>query len=894
MEPPADGAHGPGETHRLGPPRAPSGRLGGQGGGQGSGRSTGRRAQRLGPYLVEGTLGRGAMGEVYRVRHVDLDASFALKVLGGQFGADEEAITRFEREVKLLAQLDHPGIVRVHHAGRAPDGRPYCVMDLVEGPTLAQALARGLDEERALDRIAEVAQALGHAHRQGLVHRDVKPENVLLETRREAPGLEELDASGGPSAARRARQPNVLIEEATQRARLTDFGLAKLLGPRALDLTRSNVAVGTPRYMAPEQVRDRERVGPWTDVFALGAMVYEVFCRRTPYERATTLEIFDQLQRASGPPAFESGRPEVDRCFGPLLARALDPDVTRRPQDGAEFAEALAAARRGPVEAGAGRGGSVLRAAVLLGALALAFGAGRLGRPESRAAAAPSGGQPGDQPGRAAGSSRVPAPAASGLAAPGPGPGATAAPDVSPAPGAAPRPAPAAWAWTSGQRRRYELQVETELSRAQPPALQVAATLSTGLDGEGKPLATGAPDPRWLLVSTPEGPVTPPRPLQVAKANAPWTRRHTGRERLRQWLTIPNGEVAAAPGRYRVRLSFALPAGFAAETAVFQALLEPDDFVRAATLDGQPLPALGAQRPALAPVQVSRQIALQPGEHTFELELENAVQGPVGLAAYLRVYAQPRDDGARRLRWEGLRSFELVATAEQATPERARLRLELAGLRVRRTTNFGGEDEQRLFDSHRDERPDEAFRAAIGRTFQLELDPRSGAVLAQEGIALVQAAIDAQAEGFHGPTSGCLEHALPELIDGGRMRRTLEAVFAFQPPPGGVATWRRAHPPCWLPVNLVRTEVPLTFQRAGDEVRWEGQAPVQTDLDGDTFVGTVKVEGSGRLVPGPEGALATCQERLEGKVADEDDDEEDPQVLPLEARVRTTLRLLRE
>ncbi|MBX3470041.1 MAG: serine/threonine protein kinase, partial [Planctomycetes bacterium] len=275
-----------------------------------------RPGQRIGPYVVRELLGRGAMGFVLRVEHPELGHEYALKLVRPDMLGDQDAVGRFRREMEALAQVDdHPGIVRVHSAGETEEGAPYYAMELVRGRSLAEALQKqllGLDA--ALDVIAQVAAALGHLHARGIVHRDVKPENVL-------------------------------VDEAGQ-ARLTDFGLARSLGLRADRLTRSGDLVGTPTHMAPEQAMGRlGEVGPWTDVYALGVVLYEVLAGRTPHQGATALEVFTKVaEGAPFPPPSrlaEGVAPALEAvCLRALARRPIDryPDV-------ASFVRDLAAAR---------------------------------------------------------------------------------------------------------------------------------------------------------------------------------------------------------------------------------------------------------------------------------------------------------------------------------------------------------------------------------------------------------------------------------------------------------------------------------------------------------------------------------------------------------------------
>jgi hypothetical protein len=268
---------------------------------------------RYGPYVVVGELGRGNMGVVYLARHVELGNTYAVKVLGADLAHDPEQLARFEREMAALARFDHPGVVRVHSAG-VQEGRPYFVMEHVVGQSLRQAQRGGLPPEAAFDVLEQVAETLAHAHAQGLVHRDVKPDNVLV------------GADG--------------------RARLADFGLVKALHEKAERLTRTGDVVGTPAYMAPEQVSvDLGGVGPWTDVFALGAALYEVLGGRPPYLSATSVEIYEKLMDGAPIPPLPD---TVDPALAEVVLKALAHEPTDRYRDGGELLAALRAARAEP------------------------------------------------------------------------------------------------------------------------------------------------------------------------------------------------------------------------------------------------------------------------------------------------------------------------------------------------------------------------------------------------------------------------------------------------------------------------------------------------------------------------------------------------------------------
>jgi serine/threonine protein kinase len=220
---------------------------------------------KLGPYEIVTLLGAGGMGEVYRARDVRLERTVAIKILPADLSSDPARKQRFEREAKTISSLNHPHICTLHDVG-SQDGIDFLVMECVEGETLAKRLEKGpLPLDQALKYGTQIADALDKAHRCGVVHRDLKPGNIML-------------AKSG--------------------AKLLDFGLAKPLSPdaaaltlmttpsEARPLTAEGTLVGTFQYMSPEQLQGRE-ADCRSDIFALGAVLYEMVTGRRAFEGKT-------------------------------------------------------------------------------------------------------------------------------------------------------------------------------------------------------------------------------------------------------------------------------------------------------------------------------------------------------------------------------------------------------------------------------------------------------------------------------------------------------------------------------------------------------------------------------------------------------------------------------
>jgi serine/threonine protein kinase len=304
-------------------------------------------------YRVEGRLGHGGMATVFLAHDRKLDRQVAIKLLADNLAADEEVRARFTREARLAAKLDHPNVVKVFDVGEEDD-RPYIVMELVAGGTLGDRLERrrrALRLSEAIALLRQLCDGLGHAHARRLVHRDVKPQNLLL-------------------------------READDCLKVADFGIAR--AAEETRLTRTGRVIGTDRYMAPEQLSDG-RISPATDVFACGVVADEVLPTRRPTELA---EIVDRCLQADpgerfadayalgeaiaavdengtvpvSPPARGTPPPgeEPTRRIRPLTA----PTVRRPPSRGASGRSAIG--RRIPGRRGIAAAALLAAAAVIL------------------------------------------------------------------------------------------------------------------------------------------------------------------------------------------------------------------------------------------------------------------------------------------------------------------------------------------------------------------------------------------------------------------------------------------------------------------------------------------------------------------------------------------------
>ncbi|WP_052887682.1 Stk1 family PASTA domain-containing Ser/Thr kinase [Thermogemmatispora carboxidivorans] len=262
-------------------------------------------------YQLLDPIGRGGMATIYRGRDLRMDRPVAIKVLREVYSTDPKFVTRFQREAKAASALQHPNIVQVYDYGQS-DGNYYIVMELVEGTDLRRYLrSRGvLDVERAVIIAHDVALGLGAAHRRGIVHRDVKPQNILV-----------------------GRDGSI---------KLTDFGIASVYKDiNAERLTTTGMTLGTVQYYAPEQAQG-EIVSPAADVYALGIVMYEMLTGRTPFEGDTPVAV--AMQHIQDPPIPPSHyNPAIPPALEEIILRCLEKIPEMRYRDGSALARALEA-----------------------------------------------------------------------------------------------------------------------------------------------------------------------------------------------------------------------------------------------------------------------------------------------------------------------------------------------------------------------------------------------------------------------------------------------------------------------------------------------------------------------------------------------------------------------
>ncbi len=259
-------------------------------------------------YEILSVLGKGGMGIVYKAKHVPLNRTVAVKmIISGELASDDQ-IKRFQREAEAAAHLSHPNIVQIYEVG-SHQGLPFFSLEFVDGPSLSHMMKETtLSSRNSATLLIPVARAIQYSHDKGVLHRDLKPQNILL------------SQTGVPKVA--------------------DFGLAKRLDAEDADKTRTGIILGTPGYMAPEQAHNTDAVGPQTDVYALGCILYYLITGKAPFTAPTPFETVRQLL-LNDPVAPSKLQDGLDQDIETICLKALEKELPKRYQSAAEFADEL-------------------------------------------------------------------------------------------------------------------------------------------------------------------------------------------------------------------------------------------------------------------------------------------------------------------------------------------------------------------------------------------------------------------------------------------------------------------------------------------------------------------------------------------------------------------------
>ncbi len=264
--------------------------------------------EQLGRYLIQEEIGKGGMGIVYRAYDPDIDRNLALKVLRPERTFEWEVTQRFLREAKAAGRLTHPNIVTIYDVGE-DDGRAFIAMEFLEGTPLSKLIKeRKISFEEAVDYAIQIAGALDYAHKEGVVHRDIKPSNIIITDEK--------------------------------RVKITDFGIARVQDVSLAEQTRTGQILGTPSYMAPEQVQGK-KVDGRADLFSLGIILYEMISGKKPYEGDNIASLFHSILTQDPEPITRIVA-HIPKELDKVLSRALEKDREKRYQTGKEFARDLA------------------------------------------------------------------------------------------------------------------------------------------------------------------------------------------------------------------------------------------------------------------------------------------------------------------------------------------------------------------------------------------------------------------------------------------------------------------------------------------------------------------------------------------------------------------------
>jgi serine/threonine-protein kinase len=280
-------------------------------------RRSAHEAQRLGNYVLEKELGSGGMGQVFKARHALIRRPTALKVMKVSSAEEQASLIRFEREVQLSASLTHPNTITIFDFGRTADSKFYYAMEYLDGLDLQKVVERygPLAPERTVYVLLQVCGALGEAHSRGIIHRDIKPPNIFLTQRG---GLYDF-------------------------VKVLDFGLAKQMeGEGAEDLTKTGMAVGTPRYISPEMVKGTVSVDGRSDLYSLGAVAYWMLAGRPPFDADSSVELLIEHLQVPPIPVSQVSELTIPDGLEAVVMRCLE----KRPEDRFQSAQELTHALR--------------------------------------------------------------------------------------------------------------------------------------------------------------------------------------------------------------------------------------------------------------------------------------------------------------------------------------------------------------------------------------------------------------------------------------------------------------------------------------------------------------------------------------------------------------------
>jgi tRNA A-37 threonylcarbamoyl transferase component Bud32 len=266
-----------------------------------------------GRYRMEAQIGEGGMGVVYKATHVSLNKTLALKLLRGEMAKDAEVVQRFIQEAQAATSIGHENIIDINDFGRLPDGTVYFVMEYLNGMPLNDLIKRGgsIPVGQAVEIIRQIADALGAAHQRGIIHRDMKPDNVYIVARGETQNF----------------------------VKVLDFGIAKV-GGASNKLTRTGMVFGTPHYMSPEQAAGQS-VDARTDIYALGVIMYEMFTGRVPFDADTFMGVLTKHMFEKPEPMNQAGAERQLGALEQITMRALEKKPENRYQTMQELSDDL-------------------------------------------------------------------------------------------------------------------------------------------------------------------------------------------------------------------------------------------------------------------------------------------------------------------------------------------------------------------------------------------------------------------------------------------------------------------------------------------------------------------------------------------------------------------------